>query len=170
VLDYYTTLSWVLRGGKQTQVTALSEREGVAFPAPIGELEAFHTAGGLSTMAQRYEGQIPTMEYKTLRYPGHAHIMEAIRELGLLELEPVEVKGQKVVPRDLFIAAVGPRLRKPEGRDLVALRVVVEGTKASKSMRLGWQLIDRYDEKSGISAMMRTTGYSLSGRCRCAGR
>ena len=162
VLDYYTTLSWVLRDGRQTQVAALSEREAVAFPTPIGELEAFHTAGGLSTMAQRYEGTIPTMEYKTLRYPGHAHIMEAIRELGLLELAPVEVKGQKVVPRDVFIAAAGPRLRKPEGRDLVALRVVVEGKKAGAATRFGWQLIDRYDEKTGISAMMRTTGYSLS--------
>jgi lysine 6-dehydrogenase len=162
VLDYYTTLSWVLRDGRQTQVKALSERESVAFPSPIGELEAFHTAGGLSTMAQRYEGTIPTMEYKTLRYPGHAHIMEAIRELGLLELDPVDVKGQKVVPRDLFIAAVGPRLRKPEGRDLVALRVVVEGTSGGAAKRVGWQLIDRYDEKTGISAMMRTTGYSLS--------
>ncbi len=30
------------------------------------------------------------MEYKTLRYPGHAHIMEAIRELGLLDLEPAD--------------------------------------------------------------------------------
>ena len=162
VLDYYTTLSWVLRDGKQTQVTALSEREPVRFPAPIGELEAFHTAGGLSTMAQRYEGQIPTMEYKTLRYPGHAQAMETIRELGLLDLEPVEVKGTRVVPRDVFISIVGPRLTLPEGRDLVALRVVVEGTKDGAAKRLGWQLIDRYDESTGISAMMRTTGFSLS--------
>src|SRR5919197_2157726 len=101
VLDYYTTLSWVLRDGKRTQVRALSERETVQFPKPVGELEAFHTAGGLSTMAFRYEGKIPTMEYKTLRYPGHAHIMEAIRELGLLDLAPVDVKGIKVVPREV---------------------------------------------------------------------
>ena len=66
-LDYYTTLSWVLRDAKRTQVPALSEIEPVKFDAPLGELEAFHTAGGLSTMAFRYEGKIPTMEYKTLR-------------------------------------------------------------------------------------------------------
>ena len=59
VLDYYTTRSWVLRDGKRTQVTALSEREPVEFPEPVGTLEAFHTAGGLSTMAFRYEGKIP---------------------------------------------------------------------------------------------------------------
>jgi lysine 6-dehydrogenase len=162
VLDYYTTLSWVLRNGKRTQVKALSEVEQVEFGAPLGELEAFHTAGGLSTMAFRYEDEIPTMEYKTLRYPGHAHIMEAIRELGLLDLNPVDVKGHKVVPRDLVVAAMGPRLTKPRGRDVVALRVTVEGRKDGDRKRLGWELIDYYDAARGISAMMRTTGYSLS--------
>jgi lysine 6-dehydrogenase len=162
VLDYYTTLSWVLRDGKRAQVTALSEREPAMFPPPVGELEAFHTAGGLSTMAFRYEGKIASMEYKTLRYPGHAHIMEAIRELGLLELEPVDVKGVKVVPRDLFTAAAGPRLKKPKGRDLVALRVSVEGRRNGAAARRAWELIDYFDVKNGISAMMRTTGYSLS--------
>lgn len=161
VLDYYTTLSWVVRDGKRAQVKALSEIEMVPFPAPLGELEAFHTAGGLSTMAFRYEGKIPTMEYKTLRYPGHAKIMEAIRDLGLLELEPLDVKGVRVSPRDVAVAAMGPRLtsRKP---DLVALRVSVTGSKGGRSTTLSWDLVDRYDAVHGISAMMRTTGYSLA--------
>jgi lysine 6-dehydrogenase len=162
VLDYYTTLSSVLRKGKREQVVALSERETVTFPEPVGALEAFHTAGGLSTMAWRYEGKIPTMEYKTLRYPGHAQLMEAVREMGLLELDPVDVKGMKVIPRDAFIATVGPKLTKPEGKDLVALRVTVEGKKGGKSQMISFELVDRYDDKHGISAMMRTTGYSLS--------
>ncbi|MGH7617916.1 MAG: saccharopine dehydrogenase family protein, partial [Gemmatimonadaceae bacterium] len=161
-LDYYTTLSWVVRDGKRTQVKALSEREPVKFDAPLGELEAFHTAGGLSTMAFRYEGKIPTMEYKTLRYPGHAALMEDIRSLGLLDLTPVEVKGMRVVPRDAFIATVGPKLTKPEGRDLVALRVVVAGTKSGAKATRTFELVDRFDEQHGVSAMMRTTGYSLA--------
>lgn len=162
VLDYYTTLSWVLRDSKRQQVRALSEREPIVFPAPVGSLEAFHTAGGLSTMAFRYEGRIPTMEYKTLRYPGHAQIMEAIRDLGFLDLTPSDVKGVKVVPRDLALTVMGQRLTKPQGRDLVALRVQVEGTRGGRPARLGWELIDYYDAAHGISAMMRTTGYSLS--------
>jgi lysine 6-dehydrogenase len=162
VLDYYTTLSWVLRGGKRTRVKALSEREPVEFGGKIGTLEAFHTAGGLSTMAFRYEGKVPSMEYKTLRYPGHAALMESIRELGLLELDPVDIKGIKVVPREAFIATVGPRLKKPEGQDLVALRVVVRGKKKGKKKAVGWELLDYYDAKKGISAMERTTGFSLS--------
>jgi len=162
VLDYYTTLSWVLRGGKRTRVKALSEREPVEFPEPIGTLEAFHTAGGLSTMAFRYESRIPTMEYKTLRYPGHAALMESIRELGLLDLDAVDVKGHRIVPRDAFIATVGPRLNKPHARDLVALRVVAQGTKSGKPKTIGWELLDYFDTERGISAMERTTGYSLA--------
>src|SRR4249920_605311 len=49
-LDYYTTPSWILRGGKPAQVDALSELETVEFPSPVGPLEAFHTAGGISTL------------------------------------------------------------------------------------------------------------------------
>jgi lysine 6-dehydrogenase len=162
VLDYYTTLSWIIRDGKQLQMKALSEIEPIHFDAPVGELEAFHTAGGLSTMAFRYQGKIPNMEYKTLRYPGHAKIMEAIRELGLLELEPVQVKGTTVVPREVAIAQMQPRLTKPNSPDLVALRVVVAGTTGGKPITHTFELVDRYDAAHGISAMMRTTGYSLS--------
>lgn len=162
VLDYYTTRSWILRDGQRTQVTALSEVEAVTFDAPVGDLEAFHTAGGLSTMAFRYEGRVPAMEYKTLRYPGHARLMEAVRELGFLDLDPVDVKGTSVVPRDLAVAVMGRRLTHPEAPDLVALRVIVRGRRAGAPSTLAWELVDRADEQRGISAMMRTTGFSLA--------
>ena len=38
----------------------------------------------------------------------------------------------------------------------------MEGTEKGKPKTLSWELIDRFDEATGISAMMRTTGYSLS--------
>jgi lysine 6-dehydrogenase len=162
-LDYYTTLSWVLRDGRPTQVKALSEIEELEFPG-VGTLEAFHTAGGLSTMAQSYEGRVPTMEYKTLRYPGHARLMESIRDLGLLDMEPVEVKGTRVVPRDVFISIVGPRLRKDYrvSPDMVVLRVEAEGEKDGRPALFRWDLLDRFDAQTGITAMMRTTGFSLA--------
>src|SRR5256886_6474568 len=68
-LDYYTTPSWVLRDGRPARVEALSELEHVVFPPPVGELEAFHTGGGISTMPWAYEGRGRAMEYKTLRAP-----------------------------------------------------------------------------------------------------
>jgi lysine 6-dehydrogenase len=102
------------------------------------------------------------MEYKTLRYPGHVAIMKPIRDLGLIANQPIRVKGLQVVPRDVFIAAVQPRLFRPEGRDLVALRVRVEGEREGKPASVTFRLLDFYDETRGVSAMMRTTGYSLA--------
>jgi lysine 6-dehydrogenase len=171
-LDYYTTPSWILRGGHPVQVDALSELEDVEFPAPVGTLEAFHTAGGISTLPFKYEGQVDVMEYKTLRYPGHVAIMRPIRELGLIDNTPITVKGQQVVPRDVFIAAVHPKLHKPKGKDLVALLVKVTGTKGDAKARVTFRLVDRYDAEHGISAMMRTTAYSLSitGQMQADGR
>jgi lysine 6-dehydrogenase len=161
-LDYYTTTSWILRGGKRTPIEALSELEPVAFPEPVGTLEAFHTAGGVSTMPFSYEGKVDVLEDKTLRYPGHVAIMKPIRELGLLGNEPIDVKGVQVRPRDVFIAAATPVLLKPKAEDLVALRVEASGIKDGKPGTVVWQLVDYKDTKRNISAMMRTTGYSLA--------
>jgi lysine 6-dehydrogenase len=109
-----------------------------------------------------WAGKVEEMEYKTLRYPGHVAIMRPIRQLGLLSNEPITVKGQQVVPRDLFIAAATPSLRKPDGHDLVALRVVVSGEKDGAPASTTFDLLDWYDREHRISAMMRTTGFSLS--------
>jgi lysine 6-dehydrogenase len=162
VLDYYTTPGWVLREGKRTTVEALSEVQRVDFPEPVGTLEAFHTAGGLSTMAWTFEGRIRTMEYKTLRYPGHANVMRAIRGLGLLDTDPVPIGDGTVIPRQVFIACAEPRLRRPDARDLVALRVEVDGRRNGSPARVVYELIDLFDETTGISAMERTTGFSLA--------
>jgi lysine 6-dehydrogenase len=161
-LDYYTGRSWVLRNGKRTQVDALSEIESVEFPAPWGTLEAFHTAGGISMMPFTWEGKVRTMEYKTLRYPGHVAIMKPIRDLGLISNEPIEVDGVKVRPRSVFIAATAPVLVKPHALDLVALQVEVTGTRGGKAAGTRWQMVDLYDEEHDVTAMMRTTGYSLA--------
>ena len=161
-LDYYTTQAWIVRDGKPQHVEALSELEYITFPNPVGQLEAFHTAGGLSTMPWDFAGKVDRMEYKTLRYPGHVAYMKPVRELGLLGLEPVDVKGVSIVPRDVFVSLADRKLRKPEGRDLVALLVTASGTRGGVAGRVTHQLIDLYDEQHGLSAMMRTTGYSLS--------
>ncbi len=161
-LDYYTTLSWVIRDGEPTQVEALTDLENVQFPAPLGTLEAFHTAGGLSTMPWTFADKVDVMEYKTMRYPGHVHIMKAIRDLGLLDLDPVDVKGTQVRPRDLFIARVDRDLRVPDAPDVVALKVIVDGQRETGPGRVTFRLLDGFDVDHGMSAMTRTTGFSLA--------
>jgi lysine 6-dehydrogenase len=162
VLDYYTSHAWVLREGRRTEVEALTDVETIRFADPLGELEAFHTAGGLSTMASRYEGRVRTMEYKTLRYPGHAGVVRALRDLGFFDLTPIELDGHRIAPRAVTLAVLGPRLTKPASPDLVALRVVATGRRGGTPARHGWELVDYFDAERGISAMMRTTGFSLA--------
>lgn len=160
MLDYYTTPSFVIRDGKPFQVEALTEVEEIEFDG-VGRLEAFHTAGGSSILPWRYEGKVDRLEYKTLRFPGHAVFMKAIRDLGLLSMDPVDVDGTSVAPRDLVVAVLRPLLTQ-EDPDQVVLRVTATGSKDGKRVRLSWNLLDKKDEESGISAMERTTGYTLA--------
>ncbi len=162
VLDYYATDALVLEDGAPVKKESLTGLETLTFPEPVGELEAFYTAGGISTLPRRYEGKIDHISYKTLRYPGHAAIMKAVRDLGLISLDPVQVGDSTVVPRDVFIEVVSPRLRNPDGDDLVALRVEVGGVKDGVEKTIRYELLDRYDADTGLTAMMRTTGFSLA--------
>ena len=122
-------------------------------------------------MPWAFTGIVQNMEYKTLRYPGHVHIMKAIRDLGLVDLDPVVVGKVSVRPRDVFVAVVEPHLRHPDAEDLVALRVVGEGARDGHPVRAAFRVLDRYDRKVAITAMERTTGYSLSitGQMQVAG-
>ncbi|MEZ4417295.1 MAG: saccharopine dehydrogenase C-terminal domain-containing protein [Gemmatimonadota bacterium] len=161
VIDYATTPVLVLAGGKVTEVEPLGDLETLTFEG-LGDLEAFNTAGGISLMPYRYQGQVDRMVYKTLRYPGNTYLMRAMRDIGLFDEEPIDVDGQQVVPRRSFIAAVSPHLQNPEGDDLVVLRVDVRGTRNGKAAGVRYELIDYYDAEHGVTAMMRSTGYSLA--------
>jgi lysine 6-dehydrogenase len=169
VLDYYTTPVLKLEEGRVVTREALTEIETVDFGPPLGRLEAFLTAGGISRMPYDYEGRIPSMFYKTLRYPGHAELMKAMRDLGLLSDERIEIDGCEMSPREMFIRTVGPRLSDPDAEDLVVLRVVVEGEVGGGAGSVRFDLLDRADTGHGISAMMRTTGYSLAAVARLQG-
>ena len=160
-LDYYTTPAWIIRDGEPMQVDALSEIEELEFDE-LGTLQAFHTGGGSSIMPWQFEGKVDRLEYKTLRYPGHAEIMRSVRDLGLLDKEEVPVGSDSVVPRDVFISVVSKHLTRPEDPDLVALRVVATGMKDGARVTHTWNLLDKKDEINGITSMMRTTGYTLS--------
>lgn len=162
MLDYYVTPATILRDGRPTRVEALSGLEHLEFPEPVGRLEAFFTGGGTSALPFRYEGQVGTLEYKTLRYPGHARIMRAIRELGLLSDREVVHNGSRVNPRKFFIEQVKPFLSGDGDGDIVIARVDVAGRSNGKAERIRYQLLDRHDPATGISAMARTTGFSLA--------
>ncbi len=52
--------------------------------------EAFNTSGGLGTLCETLAGKVRNLNYRTIRYPGHAAIMKALlNDLGLRHRRPV---------------------------------------------------------------------------------
>ncbi len=150
--------------GKPTPTRCWDERECEMIDIPqLGRLEAFVTAGGLSTMITTYGGKLQTLKNKTLRYPGHFQFLKGLADLGLLELEPIQVGSQQVVPREVLHALLGPRIAPgPEDRDLMVIHIRAQGDKDGKPAQVTVDLLDRYDEATAFSAMERTTGFHLA--------
>ncbi len=156
LINEYREPCLVLRDGEPREVAPLTEVEALEHPV-LGELEAFHTSGGSSTLPTTYAGRVRTLEYKTLRYPGHARLARALFELGLDDEDTVELGGCRVRPRDLLEERIGRRLA-PVGEDLVVLTARFRGPGGA----LRVELLDYADAASGLSAMMRCTGFPVA--------
>jgi lysine 6-dehydrogenase len=151
-----------LRDGKPTLVPTMDELEEIEFPPPVGRLEAFTTGGGVSTMPWTFEGQLKTLQNKTVRYPGHFAQLRAFFDLGLWRTDPVQVGDQEVVPRDLFHALFEPLVTYPDDRDVVVIRIRATGRKDGRLAEAVLDLMDVYDEETGFTAMERTTGWDAA--------
>ncbi|HYM39940.1 MAG TPA: saccharopine dehydrogenase C-terminal domain-containing protein [Thermoplasmata archaeon] len=155
--EYYGDATFI-RDGRVARVPLFSEFELVDFP-PLGRLEAIVTPGGLSTAPWSFQGKLKTFQNKTLRYPGHWAQMQAFRDLGLFELDPVEVDGRPVVPRHVFHALFEPKVTPSEIRDVCVERVRALGMKDDHTAEAVVELVDYYDEATGFTSMERLTGW-----------
>ncbi len=147
----------ILKEGKKKMVEPMTEIESLEF-AGIGQLEAFYTSGGTSTLPETFAGEINFLDYKTIRYPGHCEKFRTMLEIGLGSREPIKVAGQKVVPRDLLKAVLDNNLSFGEP-DMALVRLTCEGKIGNDRFKVIYEIIDRADEKSGLTAMMRTTAF-----------
>jgi len=162
--EYYGVAHFI-RDGHRVEVPTFREEdyETVDFPEPIGRMEAFVAGGGTSTMPWTFEGTLRTLWNKTLRWPGHFAEWKAYMDAGLLETEPIDVGGVRVVPRDVLHELLDPKIRAQPGEpDLVIVRVLARGRKDGRPAEALVELIDRYDEATGFTAMERTTGWDGS--------
>jgi lysine 6-dehydrogenase len=150
-----------LRNGAIVDVPCFADLEVLDFAPPMGRLEAFVTSGGLSTAPWTWHGVLDRLENKTLRYPGHCAMFKAYEQLGLLGLDPVEVAGTRIVPRDVLHALLEPRIGAGGDvvRDVCVMRVTGRGERAGREARFTIELVDRYDEPTGFTAMQRLTGW-----------
>ena len=161
LVNEYMESATILRNGEIIEVPSLTGHEEISFPAPYEHLEAFHTSGGSSTLPQTMHDRVQNLDYKTIRYPGHMEKASAMAELGFFDTVPRLIDGIDVVPRELAVHLLTENLSYNEP-DVVLLRVNAFGTFEGRPREVRYQMIDRYDKETGLSAMMRTTGFPIA--------
>jgi len=128
----------------------------------FGELEAAVTTGGLSTAPFTYEGKLKTLRYKTLRYPGHWQLFKAYSLLGLFDEKTIDINGKLISPREFYHALLEPKLKIENPQDVGILHIVGRGVSEGKKKKLTVNLVEKFDEELGFTAMQKLTGWHAS--------
>lgn len=118
VINEYIEPCEAVVNGEIAEVPALEERE--EFSIDGVTYEAFNTSGGLGTLCETLKGKVRTLNYRTIRYPGHAAIMKALlNDLGL--------RNRREVLKDILENALPSTVQ-----DVVIIFVTVTGWKGNR--------------------------------------
>jgi len=159
LINEYSEPAVVIREGEIRTVPSLTELETLSFPPPFGELEAFQTSGGTSTLPETLLGRVRNLDYKTIRYPGHCAQIRLLMDLGLCDTAPRRIGDLEIVPREVLASLLEEKLDLP-GTDVVLLLAEAEGWDAEgRGLTRRLRIIDREDMTTGLTAMMRMTGF-----------
>lgn len=163
VIEEYTRTARYVEHGKVVYRDALTDIELVDIPR-VGTLEAFNT-DGLRTLMRTLRA--PDMKEKTLRHPGHAALMRVFRDAGFFSEELMEIGDTRVRPLDVTMQLLFDSWRlEPGDEDYTVMRVEIVGTDGDACMRRTFDLLDHYNQESGIHSMARTTGYTCTAAAR----
>lgn len=158
LINEYSEPCMTLRGAKITFKDPLIAIEQISFPAPFDELEAFNTSGGSSTLPLTYEGKVKNLDYKTIRYPGHGDTMWRLKQLGLMDKKEHDFNGTRIAPRTVFERLLERNL-PASGKDVTLVRVQITGWKGTESRNEEYEVVDYFDDTTGLTSMMRTTAW-----------
>jgi lysine 6-dehydrogenase len=161
LINEYVEDALILDHGRILQKKSMTEVETLQFPKPFETMEAFLTSGGCSTLPYTYRHTVNYLDYKTIRYPGHCEKIKAILDLGFADEKKMNCAGQVIAPRDVLASMLIKNV-PTTGEDVVLLKVMSQGIKQGKKRVREFLLIDYYDKKNNITAMMRTTGYPVA--------
>lgn len=159
VIEEYTRPARIVRNGKECILPALCEKELVEIEG-VGTLEAF-ISDGLRSLIRTIDA--PDMEEKTLRYPGHARLVEILRDSGFFSQEKKKFGNKMLSPLEMTSSLLFDQWKLEEGEvDITVMKVIVSGIKNGEPMSISYDLYDEYDPLSGIHSMARTTGYTAT--------
>ncbi|NOT49621.1 MAG: saccharopine dehydrogenase [Acidobacteria bacterium] len=175
LINEYIEVARVIRDGEIKTVDSMTELESLEFDG-FPPLEAFQTSGGTSTLPDTFLGKVKQLDYKTIRYAGHCEKFKTMIDLGLCSSDEIALSEPGAIatgfrPRKLFSELLQKHL-PADGPDYVLVRLEFVGKKAETQAvasvpdkdlsRLRYDIVDKQDEKTGLSAMMRTTAFPAS--------
>ena len=155
VINEYSRPVHIIENGHKKQVEPLTGRGFLNFPG-VGKLEYFLT-DGLSSLPRSFP-KVREMSELTLRYPGHADMMDTLRVLGFFDRRKLLVDDVEVEPRRLSLELLKDDMMLGGPEDLLAMKVEVESPSRTRG-RVTYQVLDYYDRRRKVSAMSRTTAY-----------
>ena len=159
VLREYMVDVRIIEEGNLVEVKATSGRESFRF-SECGEdemLECAITPGMPSFLFTR--SHLQSFAEKTIRWPGHWQAIDALKDCGLMDIEPISFCGQDIRPRDFLLRVIEPRLLPlPGDMDVCVMWNTAWGDKARSDSYM-WT---EGDAKSNMSAMAKVTSSCAS--------
>ena len=160
VIEEYTRPARYVENGHLVTKPPMSDPEKIYFEG-IGDLEGFNTDGLRSLMTTLKH--IPNMKEKTLRYPNHIALIQALQAAGFFDSEPIDVKGMQVVPMDFSSKLLFKSWKlNPTDKEFTVMRIAITGSEKGEPKHIVYDLLDEYDAASETSSMARTTGYTAT--------
>ena len=159
VIEEYTRPARLVENGETVVRPALSDVELLNFEG-IGTLEAFNT-DGLRSLIRTMD--IPFMKEKTMRYPGHAALMQTFRDSGFFGEDEISIGGKSIRPIEMTSKLLFKEWKlNPGEEDFTVMQVSLTGEKDGQSAQRTYNLLDRFDAESNTHSMARTTGYTAT--------
>jgi len=163
VLREYMIKVNVLKNGEIVEVNAATGLEDFHFDkfGKDEQLQCCVTPGMPSFLFTRPE--LKEFAEKTVRWPGHWQGIHTLKECGMLDIDPLEVQGTKVIPREVLLASITPRLKPLEGEtDVCIMYNTLIGSKDGKKTKIEYFMWDEADKVNNMSSMMRVTGFCVA--------
>jgi len=138
-----------IRDGERLDVLPLEGLE--HFSLDGTEYEAFNTSGGLGTLCETLEGRVRTLDYKSVRYPGHCDLMRTL-------LQDLQLKDDQELLKSILRKSVPATMQ-----DVVLVFVTVSGMRGGNFMQevFARKIFADRSETAPLSAIQITTAAGI---------
>ncbi len=149
LINEYCNPCEAIHAGETREVLPLEELE--AFSLDGINYEAFNTSGGLGTLCESLAGKVESLNYKTVRYPGHRDIVKML-------VHDLRLSQRRDILKDVLENAIPATMQ-----DVVLIFITVSGTRGGRLMQESYAKKIYHQEIGNTlwSAIQITTGSSI---------